>query len=571
MKLSFYSGLLLAAVVGGSMVSCDQLKDLSYSTTPNPLELHGDSVAISVTVNIPPKGIKKKISVEISPMLGNTKLSMWKIQGEKATGNGQSITFKPGGSATFTEVVAYDPSMEAADLTFTGKVFKGSKEKGKEAIPSTKLADATVITPLLVQKNFKVLQETNTIPRSGDSTKSANVNYLKGKSDVRANEMKDKDITELVSWLMAVQNDPKIKINSFEILAYASPDGEENFNKGLSGSRSRSARNAFIALMKANKLMQYTDSTMYSIEGLGEDLKGFTEELTANTTIQQDQKDLFLRVLSVGGQNDNKEKDIYALGKGFTQLEKDIFPKLRRSQISVKYTKQGLSDDELRNAAATTPASLNAEELLFVASSLTKDIKDQAKIYDAALMIYPTNSQMLNNSGAIALLQGNVSKAKTNLDKAISISDNANTKNNLAGVAMANGDRATAKKLLSQIKNSKAPEVGYNNAIIAILEGKYSSAVGAMSSASFNKALAQVLVGSLDDASKTLAASSDKETADGYYLKAIIAARSNAGVDAVVSNLKSAISKNAAYREKASKDREFIKMMEDATFNAAVK
>jgi len=237
----------------------------------------------------------------------------------------------------------------------------------------------------------------------------------------------------------------------------------------------------------------------------------------------------------------------------------------------VKYTKQGLSDDELRNAAATAPASLKAEELLFVASTLTKDIKDQAKIYDAALMIYPTNAQMLNNSGAIALLQGNVSKAKTNLDKAISISDNANTKNNLAGVAMANGDRATAKKLLSQIKNSKAPEDGYNNAIIAILEGKYSSAVSAMSSASFNKALAQVLVGSLDDASKTLAASSDKETADGYYLKAIIAARSNAGVDAVVSNLKSAISKNAAYREKASKDREFIKLMEDATFNAAVK
>jgi len=164
MKLSFYSGLLLAAVVGGSLVSCDQLKDLSYSTTPNPLELHGDSVAISVTVNIPPKGIKKKISVEISPMLGNTKLSMWKIQGEKATGNGQSITFKPGGSATFTEVVAYDPSMEAADLTFTGKVFKGSKEKGKEAIPSTKLADALkfckkqiLFLEVVIQPNLRTL------------------------------------------------------------------------------------------------------------------------------------------------------------------------------------------------------------------------------------------------------------------------------------------------------------------------------------------------------------------------------------------------------------------------------
>ena len=32
------------------LTGCDQLKDLSYSTTPNPLEMHGDSVAISVSV-----------------------------------------------------------------------------------------------------------------------------------------------------------------------------------------------------------------------------------------------------------------------------------------------------------------------------------------------------------------------------------------------------------------------------------------------------------------------------------------------------------------------------------------
>ena len=205
------------------LTSCDQLKDLSYTVTPNPLEMHGDSVAISVTVNIPPKGIKKKISVEITPTLGNTKLTTWKIQGEKATGNGQSISFKPGGTATFSEVVAYDPSMEASELKFSGKVFKGTKEKSKEAIPSTKLADATIITPLLVKPEFMMLMETTELTRSATKTTSATFNFLKAKADVRATELKDKDVLDLITWLQTAQTNPKIKINSIAINGYASP------------------------------------------------------------------------------------------------------------------------------------------------------------------------------------------------------------------------------------------------------------------------------------------------------------------------------------------------------------
>ena len=81
MKINFYQ-ILLFGVAVSALSSCDQLKELSYTTTPNPLEMHGDSVAISVTVNIPPKGIRKKVSVEITPVLGDAKLTTWKIQGE---------------------------------------------------------------------------------------------------------------------------------------------------------------------------------------------------------------------------------------------------------------------------------------------------------------------------------------------------------------------------------------------------------------------------------------------------------------------------------------------------------
>jgi tetratricopeptide (TPR) repeat protein len=568
MKINFYQ-ILLFGVAVSALSSCDQLKELSYTTTPNPLEMHGDSVAISVTVNIPPKGIRKKVSVEITPVLGDAKLTTWKIQGEKATGNGESITFKPGGTATFTEVVAYNPSMEATDLKLTGKVFKGTKEKTKEALPETKLADATIITPLLVRPTFNMLTETASIPRSFEKTASAELNYLKGKSDVRAAEMKDKDVTDLVAWIQAAQSNPKIKINSIDVKGFASPDGEETFNNNLSGNRSKAARKAFMDLMKKNKLTMYSDSSSYVTAALGEDFDGFQVELARTASISQADKDLFLRVLTMSNDAKQREKDLVALGKGFTQLEKEVFPKIRRAVIVVNYTEQGLSDDELKAKATTSPSSMSADELIFTASTLVKDLNEQGKIYDAAALAYPTDSRAFNNAGAVAYMQGNISKAKTNLEKALNLKDNSKTKNNLAGVAMSQGDRAAAKKLLAQVKD-KSAEVSYNNAAIMILEGSYSNAISSMIAPSFNKALAQVLNGNVEDASTTLSSTKDKDAADAFYLKAIIAARSNAGVDAVVSNLKSAIAKDKKFKEKAAKDREFIKFMNDASFTAAV-
>ena len=80
-------------------------------------------------VNVPEKGIKKTVKAEITPKLGTTSLGLWTVQGSKITGNGKVIEFKPGGTATFEMVLAYDPSFDAADLVVSGKVFKKEKEK----------------------------------------------------------------------------------------------------------------------------------------------------------------------------------------------------------------------------------------------------------------------------------------------------------------------------------------------------------------------------------------------------------------------------------------------------------
>jgi hypothetical protein len=101
------------------------------------------------------------------------------------------------------------------------------------------------------------------------------------------------------------------------------------------------------------------------------------------------------------------------------------------------------------------------------------------------------------------------------------------------------------------------------------MEGNYSAAEKNITQDSYNKVLVLILANKLDAAKKASAALN--ETAELAYLKAIIEARSGASADAVVAKLKTAISKNSALKEKASKDREFIKIMNDASFIDLIK
>ena len=74
MKKQTIKGFAFIALAGTMVTSCNLLKDLEYTVTPNPLEMHGDSVRVKVDIKFPEKGIRKKASAEITPMLGSTAL-----------------------------------------------------------------------------------------------------------------------------------------------------------------------------------------------------------------------------------------------------------------------------------------------------------------------------------------------------------------------------------------------------------------------------------------------------------------------------------------------------------------
>jgi outer membrane protein OmpA-like peptidoglycan-associated protein len=566
MKKQSIKGLAFLAVAGSLVTSCDLLKDLDYKVTPNPLEMHGDSVRVKVDVTFPEKGIKKKAKAEITPMLGGTALKTVTVLGEKATGNGDKIQYKPGGKMVYEDVVAYKPEFENADLMVTGKVYKGDKEKEGQ-FTDTKIADATIITPYLVHKDFKVVYAKDEFKRVNEQTYVAQINFDKGKSVVKPTELKDKDIVDYSKWLTAAQTNAKIAIKTINVTGYASPEGEVAKNDNLSTERAEAAKKVSMDLAKKAK-NDKAQTEVYNLSGRGEDFEGFKKELKAST-MNEDEKNLIIRVLEMNSDPATRETEMRNMGKTFTFLDKNIFPKLRRAEITTVYDLTGYSDEELKAVSVATPDSLDLEELLFTAT-LTNDLNEKLRLYNVAIKNYPNDYRAFNNAGAVLYQQNKMADAKAKFEKANSLKDNAISKNNLGAVAGVSGDRTKAKQLLGQAKGAGS-EVNYNLGILNIQDGKYADAVSNFGSDnSFNKGLAQMLNGSADAAVKTVDASADKESAQGYYLKAVAAARQN-NVDAVVSNLKNAFGKDASLKAKALKDREFLKFAENAAFTGIVK
>ena len=152
--------------------------------------------------------------------------------GEKATGNGNVIAYKPGGKYTYTDVVAYKPALENTELMITGTVSKAGKVK--DEIDPIEICKGTIVTPLLVEKSGQVILANDQFERITPQTSAATINYLKGKSNVRSSELKDEDITATQEWLAAAETNPKINIKSINITGHASPEGEEDKNGTLS-------------------------------------------------------------------------------------------------------------------------------------------------------------------------------------------------------------------------------------------------------------------------------------------------------------------------------------------------
>lgn len=577
MKNNTLKSLSLIAVASVGLIACNPLNKMkrntdvvSFDSEPNPLEMHGDSVEVTVKGTYPTQYFHKKAKVTITPVFRKSDSTLVKefkpmmFQGEKADGEGQVVPFTQGAKFDFTVKVPYSEDMQFGKLYARAE---GSFKTKEQLLGEMEVAPGTNITPLLVMADDKPILGKDTFKRKTTEELSATINYLINSDYVRPAELRDADLKELAKAVSErtteevytnKESGEEIVIGSYEFTAlkvkgYASPDGEISLNDNLAIDRAESAAKSIERILTRNKI-KYDKATFNQLEGKGEDWAGFKAAMEKS---EIKDKELILRVLQMYDDKSKREQEIKNLAATYVEVADKILPQLRRSEIIVSVDKVGKSDDQIADFAANDPAVLNVEEMLY-AATLTNDMNNKLAIYKTAAKQFPEDWRTHNNIGYIYLMQNKLNEAKAEFEKALSLNNsNAVVNNNLGVIARLNGDRKMAMDYYNKAAGA-GNEVNYNKGIINIKNGNYDKAVSNMGGMkSFNTALAQLLNGDVDGALSTLDSSDEANTAKGYYLKAIIGARQE-NKEMVMNNLKSAIGKDASLKEKAKKDVEFL-------------
>lgn len=574
MKKSVFLYVFALAAFGIAMNSCTGLKKMkknqglvSYQVTPNPLEMHADSVVVNITGKFPEKYYKKKVICEIKPVItyngGETPLKSIKVQGEKVLENNPVISYLGGGNFSYTDKVAYSPNMRICDLE--ARITANVKKKVVDFDP-VKIAKGTIATPGLLEKEGKAIVGKDKFQRITPEQVVADIHYVINQATVRPAELNQQDFKDMRAYLKeAMKKESRKDIKGVAVSSYASPDGEFDMNAKLSDNRGTSGSTA----LKTDfaKFDKAKDKSFYSVQATPEDWDGFKTEMEKSDLAD---KDLILRVLSMYSDPVVREAEVKKLSKAYVQVADKVLPKLRRSVLKVNVEVMGWSDEELNKHFDTDASILKIEEILFTAT-LTENLDRQLKIYNKASEMFPTDWRTFNNAGVVLVNMGKVGEAKEKFEKAKSIeSTNSIIMNNLGVCSLMEGDFVKAEQYFKSAGGA-GKEVNYNLGVCAVKKADYSTAVTLFSDyCTFNAALAKLLNGDANNCVKTVDCATDKDRAMMYYLKAVAGARQS-NTDLIYNNLRAAISKDANLAQLAKTDMEFAKYFNDDTFKSIVK
>lgn len=561
--------LIPLTIALGSCSGLKKMKDLAsnakYEVTPNVLEMNNGEVNLTISGTFPPKYFNKNAVVTVTPIVkyegGQIELQSKKLQGEKVQANDQVIPYEAGGSFSYSDKFAYKDEMmrSTVEVKVTATVKNNTEELG-----SYKVADGIIVTPKLVRIEPKTVFLPDRYQRTVPVSQSAAILYEINKSNLRPSELKKPEVKALTSYIDSLSKNPRFKVKGIEIASAASPDGPLKLNTSLAENREATAIKFLKDQGKKSKLKVLNNDSLLSVLKTPEDWEGF-KELMEKSDIKD--KDLVLRVLSMYSDPEVREKEIRNIAEAFEEIKVKILPQLRRSKFVVKAEAIGYSDDEFLALAQSNPDIFTLEEILY-AANLIKDFNQKAELYKKAAAKFPNDVRPKNNLGYVLIQLGRYDEAEAALQEAQAIENNDAVKTNLGAVALAKGDLAKAEELLTAaVAAGEAPN--YNLGILNIIKGKYDIAISYFGNAcDYNAALAKLLNKNYEAAINTIGCSKD-ESAQAYYLKAILGARTD-NSDMVFNNLRTAVAKDIKLKAYAAKDVEFLKYFEDETFKSII-
>ena len=547
MKNIFKIFLLFAAVVVAA--SCgksraEQMKlaeNVQITCTPEVLALVGDQIPVELTVTYPDGYFHPKAILEVTPVLvygggEEQKGPTYIYQGEKVLDN---FTVVPKTGDTVREKFAfnYAEGVEQAYLELRGV----ARYKDKEiAIPAVKVADGTIVTQLLAETEGYYSYKKDNYQAVLHEQTEGQVMYDYNSSTIKGSELRSQSIKELQAALAAIEADPRYTVTGTSVVAYASPEGGQAYNAKLSDQRAASAEKAWSQVTGDKNAPDNLE-----VRSIGQDWDGFREAV-AKSDIED--KALILRVLSMYSDPAVRENEIKNMSKVYTEINKNVFPELRRARFITEMDYQNFTDEELVELSRSAIDLLDEEGLLRVAS-ITTDASRKTVLYNKAVNKFDSDRARFNLA-AMALDDERPDAAARQLD-AIKAQD-ADVLNARGVVELQRGDRKAAA---DWFRKAGTAESKANLGLIELMEGRYDAAAKQLAGTKgVNGAIASLLAGNIDEAEARVTC----KCGHAEYVRAIIAARKG-DADGVKTHLANLEAKDKQLYEKSRTDIEFAK------------
>ena len=557
-------GLFLSLIAVAMLASCSKTlpQPEQISVNPSPLAVVGDKVSADITGTFPVKKFAKKGVLTVTPVLkyegGEAVGSPVTYVGEKVKENGTTVNYKAGGQYTQSCSFDYVPAMDKCELflRFTAKVGKKEVE-----VPELKIADGLVATVKLAKaSDNKSVVTPDKFPRVIQQMQEADIKFLIQQANLRSSETKSQQMQDLQAAIKEADQNERKAINKLEVSGYASPDGGMDLNEKLAGQRQKNAQDFLQKQLKQDKVKETIASDITA-----EDWEGF-QAVLENSNMQD--KELVLRVLSMYTDPEEREAQIKNLSSVYSTIADEILPALRRSRLILTTDLIGKSDEEILNFLKNDPSQLSVEEMLY-AATLTNDNAEKIATYQKVADQF-NDFRAFNNMGMVYFEQGNVAEARRAYNKALAIEpQNADVNFNAGVAAMADGDFAKAEEHFGKAAGTQG-NLAAAMGTLYTMKGDYKAAKSAYAQAATNNAAVQQILDEDYAGARQTLANVKEPNGVTAYLQAVVGARTN-DRNAVYSNMKEAVAKDASLKARAQNDIEFAKFAEDAEFQAIVK
>lgn len=516
--------LAVSAIALMTLASCSKLGPLSadnFTVTPNPLEVQGGEVTATINGTFPEKYMKKKAVVTVTPELryGNGQVAKGQsatFQGEKVAGNDQTISYRVGGRYTMKTTFDYVPEMQKSEMYLS---FDASIGKKSYDVPAVKVADGVISTAELYRRVILTdggCLAPDSFQRVREQKQEANIKFLVNQANLRKSELTSNSVTEFVNMLKKINADREgFNVQNVEVQAYASPEGGVEFNDKLAQKRQNTSQEYVQQQLKATDL----DANI-NAHYTAQDWEGF-QQLVQASNIQD--KEVILRVLSMYKDPEEREKQIRNMSAAFQELTSGILPELRRSRLIINYETIGRSDQQIFDQFESDATKLSADEMLY-AATLVDDNAKKEEIYKKAAELYDRDYRAYNNLAALEMAKGNKQRAQDYLNQALRLDTKAaEAYANKGLLALTEGNVAEAETNIS--KAASAESSSYAIGVLNIAKGNYGQAEADFGKNDSNAAaLAQLLNKNYAGATATLDNAANKDGLTSY-LHAIVAAR----------------------------------------------